>query len=116
LPAPGQGALALECRAGDRRVLEACRALDDPATRAACAAERAFLRALGASCQVPVAALATHGARELVLDGLVASLDGGRVLRGTAAGQADRAEAIGARLASDLIVRGADRLLAALAQ
>jgi len=116
LPAPGQGALALECRAGDRRVLDACGALDDPATRAACAAERAFLRGLGASCQVPVAALATLGGRELALDGLVASLDGARVLRGKTAGPTARAEAIGTRLASDLIARGADRLLAALAQ
>jgi hydroxymethylbilane synthase len=117
LPAPGQGALALESRAGDREVIEACAALDDPPTRSACAAERAFLRSLGASCQVPVAAFARLSAEreaELTIDGLVASLDGRRVLRGAAHGQAAQAEAIGARLADELLARGAGELLAAL--
>lgn len=114
LPAPGQGALAIEARADDARVRALVRVLDDAATRAACAAERAFLRELGASCQVPVAAHArVTGDGRLVLDGLVASLDGSRVLRDVATGDPERAAALGKTLADLLIARGAHEVLRA---
>jgi len=112
LPAPGQGALAIETRAGDARVASLVRVLHDPATSAACGAERAFLRELGASCQVPVAAFARVEGEALVLDGLVASLDGARVLRDRARGSIDDAAAVGRRLADALAARGAREIVA----
>jgi hydroxymethylbilane synthase len=114
LPAPGQGALAIESRADDVRVQELVCVLDDAASRAACAAERAFLRELGASCQVPVAAHArvTEDGR-LVLDGLVASLDGRRVLRDVVTGTPERAAELGRELADRLAARGAHEILRA---
>ncbi|HZR80675.1 MAG TPA: hydroxymethylbilane synthase [Candidatus Binatia bacterium] len=113
LPAPGQGALALEVRAGDAGVAAAVAALDDPATASACEAERAFLRALGASCQVPVAAYARAGAQgELLVDGLVASLDGAEVVRERVAGAPGRAAALGTELAERVAARGGRDILA----
>lgn len=114
VPAPGQGALAIETRADDARVRELLRVLDDPASRAACAAERAFLRELGASCQVPVAAHAhVAGDGALVLDGLVASLDGSNVLRDVARGTPGHADRLGRQLADLLVSRGARDVLRA---
>jgi hydroxymethylbilane synthase len=114
VPAPGQGALAIETRADDARVGALLRVLDDPASRAACAAERAFLRELGASCQVPVAAHAhVAGDGGLMLDGLVASLDGRIVLRDVARGTLGNAEEIGRQLADLLVARGARDVLRA---
>ena len=114
LPAPGQGALAIETREDDVRVRELLRVLDDRSSRAACAAERAFLRELGASCQVPVAAHARETADgRLLLDGLVASLDGSHVLRDVATGATERAEELGRTLADLLASRGAHDLLRA---
>lgn len=112
LPAPGQGALAIEARAGDERVAGLVAVLDDPPTAAACAAERAFLRELGASCQVPVAAFARVAADgRLAIDGLVASLDGACVLRDSGAGDARDAARVGRELAERLIAVGARELL-----
>jgi len=117
LPAPGQGALAIEGRAGDERVASMVAVLDDPATAAACTAERAFLRELGASCQVPVAAFARlDAAGRLVLDGLVASLDGSRVLRDAGSGESRDAARVGRELAERLLARGARELLDAAEQ
>ncbi|HSJ93725.1 MAG TPA: hydroxymethylbilane synthase, partial [Gaiellaceae bacterium] len=77
LPAPGQGALGVQCRAGDGAVLELLASIDEEGTRAATPAERAFLQALGAGCTAPVAALGQSFAGGRVrLDGLVASVDG----------------------------------------
>jgi hydroxymethylbilane synthase len=116
LPAPGQGALAIEVRRSDHELHERLAPLHDGATSAACTAERAFLLELGASCQVPVAALArvdsAPGGR-LVLDGLVASLDGRDVLRERGEGGAADAGSIGRRLAAALLQRGARELLVA---
>lgn len=113
LPAPGQGALAIESREGDERIGAIVAPLHDEATRAACDAERAFLRALGASCQVPVAAHARGGpGGGLVLDGLVSSLDGSESLRDRIEGPVAQAAVLGARLAEALLARGAARILA----
>lgn len=111
LPAPGQGALAIETRAGHPCTERVAAVLHDAETAAACAAERAFLRELGASCQVPVAAFARRDG-DLVLDGLVASLDGARSLRDRIAGPASAADALGRRLARALAERGAREIIA----
>lgn len=151
LPAPGQGALAVQCRADDHAVLAALGALDDAAIRATTAAERAFLAALEAGCSAPVAAWArpvsahvggaappassdspsrgapgsAPGARdssfplrepaatlELELTGLVASLDGRRVVR--VQGRGGEPEELGARLAREARDGGAAEILAAI--
>jgi len=109
VPAVGQGALALETRADASATLLAW--LDDPVTRAAVEAERAFMQAVGGSCHTPLAAHATVGAAQLRLQALVASPDGTRVLRGDRTGPAAAATDIGAALAAELIDRGATDIL-----
>ena len=112
LPAPGQGALAIQCRADDDAVLALLAALDDPAARAETTAERAFLRTLGAGCAAPVAALAvTTTTPRVRLQGLVASVDGRQVVRVT--GEGEPAD-VGERLAEEALSRGADRILASV--
>ena len=111
LPAPGQGALAVQCRAADGRVLELLAAIDDPDTRAATTAEREFLRALGAGCTAPVAAYArTTGTDYVELEGLVLSRNGLRTIRQRSRGEPVE---VGARLARQALERGADRIIAA---
>ncbi|RMF56279.1 MAG: hydroxymethylbilane synthase [Bacteroidetes bacterium] len=110
LPAPGQGALAVQCRADDERTRTLLAALDDEPTRRATEAERAFLRALGGGCATPVAALAGVAADgTLHLTGLVASPDGRRVLRREARGTTPHD--LGEELADRLLAAGADALL-----
>jgi hydroxymethylbilane synthase len=111
LPAVGQGMLGVEMRAGDRHLRQVYQALDDAAARAEAMAERAFLRRLGAGCHTPVAGLARHAGATVEMDGLVSSLDGRTVIRGKTRGAEDRAEAVGERLADELLARGARRLL-----
>ncbi|HYI74111.1 MAG TPA: hydroxymethylbilane synthase [Gaiellaceae bacterium] len=112
LPAPGQGALAVQCRADDHVTLELLREVDEPEARAETTAERAFLATLGAGCAAPVAARAVTTATPRVrLQGLVASVDGGDMVR--VEGEGDCA-AIGEKLALDALARGADRILAAI--
>jgi hydroxymethylbilane synthase len=115
LPAPGQGALAVECRADDE-VADLVAKLDDPTARAAVVAERALLAALEAGCTAPVGALADvavddDGEEEIYLRGVVASLDGSLVLRMSATGPASQPEATGRRLAADLLDAGAADLM-----
>jgi hydroxymethylbilane synthase len=116
LPAPAQGALALECRAGDAGLTELLGALDDPETRAAVAAERSLLSALEAGCSAPVAAWAVlaeseTGEPELYLRGSVTALDGSDAVRLSASGPLHDADAIGRRLAADLLDAGAALLM-----
>jgi hydroxymethylbilane synthase len=112
LPAPGQGALAIQCRAEDGAVLALLAEIDDPRARAETTAERAFLGALGAGCAAPVAALAVTTATPRVrLQGLVASVDGGQMVR--VQGEGDP-QAIGDELAREALAGGADRILAAI--
>jgi len=114
LPAPGQGALAIECR-GDRDDLARWLApLGDAATAACVRAERAVSRELSGSCRLPLGAFAEAQGGELVLRGLVASADGARVIRAQARGDAHHPEALGKRLAQALRAKGADAILAAI--
>jgi hydroxymethylbilane synthase len=121
LPACGQGALAVECRKGDEDLAAAIgAALDDPATRSATAAERSLLAALEAGCTAPVGGLADvaedeDGQFELYLRGVVAAIDGSRALRLSATGPIEAPEALGRRLAADLLDAGAADLLGASA-
>ena len=109
LPAPGQGALGVECLAGRRDVRGLLRALDDEATARCVRAERAVSRALGGSCTLPLGAYAVLNRGTLELQALVASEDGTRIVRGQASG-ADP-EAVGAQAAEALRRQGADEIL-----
>jgi hydroxymethylbilane synthase len=112
LPAPGQGALAIECRADRPDIAAALRPLADSATTLATASERAFSRALGGSCQMPLAGYAEWEEGRLWLRGLIASRDGRDVLRGEleqAVSDVAAAEDLGRSLADDFLARGAHR-------
>jgi len=130
LPAPGQGAMAVQCRTGDARILELLAPLDDPVSHKTTSAERAFLKALGGGCATPVAAYAhlspspDHASRSgsgegdggwgrglLHLTGLVASPDGRQVIRVSDQGPGSDAEELGGRLAQEALAEGAGALL-----
>ncbi len=111
LPAVGQGALAVETRTDDAENVEIVRTLDDAATRLACTAERAFLRGLGGGCELPIAGYAEVDNQQIRLRGLVADREGERILRGEIGGPPDESEELGKRLATQLLERGADKLL-----
>jgi hydroxymethylbilane synthase len=114
LPAPGQGALAIECRE-DRGDLRAQLApLDDPATAACVRAERALSRSLSGNCQLPLAAYAVASGARLRLRGLVASPDAARVVRAESTGPIGAPEELGESLADELRALGADAILASL--
>ena len=111
LPEPGQGALAVEARADDALVGEMAQGLDDPTSRACVEAERAFLRALGGGCRVPIAAYAQATDGQLTLEGAVMAPDGSRQLRDQVSGSVDAPAALGESLAKRLIAQGARELL-----
>ena len=111
LPAVGQGILGLEARTADTEVFEALRGVDHAGTRMQALAERAFLRRLGAGCHTPVAGHARLDGNLISIAGFVASADGVTVLAGEASGPCSQAEALGGRLADDLLARGARALL-----
>jgi hydroxymethylbilane synthase len=112
LPAVGQGALAVETRAGDDDTIEIVRRLDHKFTRIACIAERALLRQLGGGCQLPIAAHAVVRDKRIRLDGLVADPDGKQIVRERASGGLDEAEELGGLLGEQLLANGARELLA----
>jgi hydroxymethylbilane synthase len=111
LPAVGQGALGLECRADDAATRGLVEALNDAATRQAVLAERALLRALGGGCLVPLGALGEVAGGRLTLRAAVLSPDGARRVAEEAGGPALEAEEVGRRLAEGLLARGARALL-----
>jgi len=108
LPAPGQGALAVQCHTDDHSTLSLLAALDDESTRKAVTAERAFLSGLGGGCSVPVAAYATSN-QEITLTGLVASIDGRQIIK--VSGKQSDASELGKRLADEAIAQGASEIL-----
>ncbi len=111
LPAPGQGTLAVETRAGDREAIALAAALEDRPARIAATAERAFCRALGANCASPVAALATVEGNEVTLAVRVLPADGSGCLAAAGTVPIVQAEGLGSRLARDLLTRGAGQWL-----
>jgi hydroxymethylbilane synthase len=116
LPAPGQGALAVQCCANDEETLSLLAALDHAPTRAAVTAERQFLLHLGGGCAVPVAAyasVASHQSPVISLTGLVASPDGRLVVK--VSGEGTDPLTLGSELACDALAQGADALLPMIA-
>jgi hydroxymethylbilane synthase len=120
LHAVGQGALGIECRQGDAAVLAQIKALEHLPTARRCLAERAFLRELEGGCQVPIGVnssyaeaggAAGNAGEELILTGMVASLDGIKLIRDQARGSAEDPEAIGIALALKLREQGAGEIL-----
>ena len=111
LPAPGQGALAVQCRADDAHILSLLAALDDEEDRAATTAERAFLQALGGGCATPIAAYARRDEDGLIeMEALIASLDGQMMIR--VRGRGDDARQLGEDLAREALHQGAEEVLA----
>jgi hydroxymethylbilane synthase len=124
LPAPAQGALAVECRSADEHTLAVLAELDDLDSRAAVTAERALLAALEAGCSAPVGALAVvaegepgssaegdDGTYEVFLRGSVTAIDGSDAVRLSATGPTTDAEGVGRRLAAELLADGADTMM-----
>jgi hydroxymethylbilane synthase len=112
LPAPGQGIVAIEiAEHATRAVREAVTRISDADAETALHAERAVVRALGGGCQMPLGALARLDGQDLVVEGLVASLDGRTVLRAVVRGHRGGAAAAGDKLAAQLLAKGAGDLL-----
>jgi hydroxymethylbilane synthase len=111
LPAIGQGALCIETRKDDSTVGPVVASLDHASTRTVVSAERAFLNRLEGGCQVPIAGLGRISENQLTLTGLVAEVDGTRVIKGEKNGPLDSPESIGIDLAEALLARGADKIL-----
>ncbi|HUD24845.1 MAG TPA: hydroxymethylbilane synthase [Burkholderiaceae bacterium] len=116
LPAPAQGALAIEIRAGDTRTRELIAHLEHPATRAATLAERMVSRALGGSCQVPLAAYAEADHGELHLRAWAGSLRRAQAVQAQASGPFEQAEALGRAVVDRMKAQGVQELLAADAE
>ena len=114
LPAIGQGAVGIECRIDDEFINKVIAPLNHPETAVCVKAERAFLKKLEGGCQVPIAAHARIGeiARtSLVLDGLVGSITGDRIIKGHIEGKVEDAERLGVALAEDVLSQGAKEIL-----
>lgn len=111
LPAVAQGAIGIEIRDGDPDALAAVSALADAQTTTCVAAERAMNRILQGSCDVPIAGHATLADGRVSLHGLVGDPDAGILIRAEGADQAAAADALGERVASELLARGAERVL-----
>lgn len=115
IPAVGQGALGIEVHMKRQDLLSVLAPLNHPDTAMCVEAERSMSRALAGSCQVPLGAYAERRGTKISMTGFVASIDGREMLRETVNGNAEQPEKVGQMLADKLIARGADRILAALA-
>jgi hydroxymethylbilane synthase len=112
LPAVGQGALCIESRTNDDKISPIVSALDHATTHTAVIAERAFLHRLEGGCQVPIAGHATIGNDDrMTITGLVAELDGSRIIKETIEGPCDQSKSLGFQLAEVLLSRGAGSIL-----
>jgi len=111
LHAVGQGALGIECVEAKTEVIQLIKALEDKVTSQRCLAERAFLRELEGGCQVPIGVHTKVKDKELVLTGMVASLDGEKLIRDIRKGDANNPEEIGIELANALKEKGAMEIL-----
>jgi len=113
LPAVGQGALAIQSRESDDEIRDLLFHVEHGPTRRAIEAERAFARRLGANCRTPIAAYARTTGTKLAIDGLVASLDGRKVMRSKLVSDNPDASRVGEELADSLLKQGADLVLEA---
>ncbi len=114
LPAIGQGAIGIECRANDTHIVDAIAALDDHGTHTRIRAERALNRRLGGGCQVPIAGYAEITGQYLHIRGLIGYPDGTKILRAEATGDVSDAELLGTQVAEDLLAQGAGDILKSL--
>jgi hydroxymethylbilane synthase len=112
LHAVGQGALGIECRTDDTELISILKAIEHPQTRDRCLAERAFLRDLEGGCQVPIGVNTEINGENLTLTGIVASVDGQKLVQDTVTGLAKNAEQVGTELANILREQGAQEILA----
>ena len=111
LPANGQGAVGIECRADDEQVKAYLSVLEHAETRARVLMERAMNRKLEGGCQVPIGAYAEVEGDDIYLRGLVGAIDGTEIIRGDIKGKVAQAEALGTELGQQLLDRGADKIL-----
>lgn len=114
LPAPGQGALAVETRKGDSESAELARALDDPLTRIEVCAERELMRLLGCSCRTPFCALARVNGSEIAFEAAILSPDGTQCVRERETGAKERWQEVVRKLCNKLIESGAEKILESL--
>jgi hydroxymethylbilane synthase len=114
-PAVGQGAIAIEVRSSDERTQRAVRPLDHRMTHQAIRAERAALRQLGGGCQVPIAIHGWCEDERLRLLGVVAAMDGSRIVRASDSGPAEEPERLGAEVGRNLLEQGAGEILGTVA-
>jgi hydroxymethylbilane synthase len=111
LPAIGQGAVGIECRKDDEFTNNILKSLDHYETSVCVRAERAFLKKLEGGCQVPIAAYAQLKDGEIVIEGLVGSIDGKILLKDNLRGSPENAESLGTELAENLLSKGAKEIL-----
>ena len=111
LHAVGQGALGIECKTNDEKILEIIRILEDKPTSQRCIAERAFLRELEGGCQVPIGVNSNVQDEKLFLTGMVASIDGKILIKDQTIGSIYKPEDVGRKLAEKLKSQGADDIL-----
>lgn len=116
LPAVGQGSVGIEIRENDPEILEIVQALEHQPSAIAITAERAFLRTLEGGCQIPIGALGKLQDDVLTLEGVVASVDGSKLLRNSISGKPENAEQLGIDLAKMLLDMGAGEILCELRQ
>jgi hydroxymethylbilane synthase len=112
LPAIGQGAVGIECRTDDDFINDLLSKLNHKETWICVSAERAFLKKLEGGCQVPIAAYAQLRDGNLVIEGLVGSLDGKTLIKESIDGRPEDAESLGTALAENLLSKGAGEILA----
>ena len=116
LPAVGQGSIGIEIRDNDKEIFDVVKILNHFPSQVSITAERALLKRLEGGCQIPIGALGTVEGDQLTLIGLVASLDGKEVIRGSISGPVNEAAALGEKLAEQLVEQGADRILISVRQ
>lgn len=112
LPAPGQGAIAVQCRAGDEQTLEILQSIDHQLTRAEVTTERAFLNALGAGCNTPVACRTRAENGRLYFRGRCLSPDGSRAIETNGSAELKESSSLGRQMAADVLSRGYEKLKA----
>ena len=111
LHAVGQGALGIECKSDDKKIQEILSVLEDKVTSQRCLAERAFLRELVGGCQVPIGVNSNVQNDEICLTGMVASIDGKKLIKDKSIGSINNPEKVGKKLAEKLKLQGADKIL-----
>ena len=112
LHAVGQGALGIECKSDDKKIQGIISVLEDKITSQRCLAERAFLRELEGGCQVPIGVNSIVQNDEICLTGMVASIDGNKLIKDKSIGDSNTPEEVGKKLAEKLKLQGADKILA----